>query len=108
MTTSNRSRFAEGLAAGLVVTPAAVLGLGFVSEGVGITHESGLAALSSIMDWMADNLGYSVPVFALVLVLFVVSLARLRALLESEQPVAAVAHAEYLTDTWVSLFSSPT
>ncbi|MEL7449743.1 MAG: hypothetical protein AAFN78_11070 [Pseudomonadota bacterium] len=96
--------FIEGLLAGAVVTGAAIAAPALWPSGVASQLPAWDATLDPAMVWALDNLGYSIPVFALVLVLFGVSLARLREMLAQDRPVADVAHAEYLTDTWVSLF----
>ncbi len=57
-----------------------------------------------VLDWTHDNLGLSVPVFALVLVLFGRSLQRLRRGLREMWPADEIYHTEQLTDTWTSLF----
>jgi len=59
---------------------------------------------AQVLDWTRDNLGLSVPVFAVVLVLFARSLRHLQRGLRESRPVDEVAHAEQLTDTWTSLF----
>ena len=104
MASSNKNRFAEGLLAGLIATPAIVLGLEFATGDAGAGSLSLPGSVTPALKWAASNLGYSTPVFALVFVLFVLSLAKLRRMLDQQQPVAEIAHADYLTDTWVSLF----
>lgn len=103
MAASNTSQFIEGLFAGLLATSCAVMVLSVVGGPAGAAQFAP-AQLPIAADWLADNFGYSLPVFTLVLVLFVSSLDRLRRMLDDDRPVADVAHAEHLTDTWVSLF----
>ncbi len=57
-----------------------------------------------VLAWTRDNLGLSVPVFAVVLVLFARSLRHLQRGLRESWPSDEIAHAEQLTDTWTSLF----
>lgn len=57
-----------------------------------------------VLAWTRNNLGLSVPVFALVLVLFARSLRHLQRGLRETRPVDEITHAEQLTDTWTSLF----
>ncbi len=59
---------------------------------------------TQVLDWTRDNLGLSVPVFAVVLVLFARSLRHLQRGLRESWPADEIAHAEQLTDTWTSLF----
>ena len=54
--------------------------------------------------WAWHNLGLSLPVFGLVLILFVRSLGRLAEAVERDDAVDEVAQLEHLTDTWTSLF----
>lgn len=60
--------------------------------------------LGELLGWALTNLGLSIPVFTLVLILFLHSLLRLRRELEAGRPADEVAQAEHLTDTWTSLF----
>ncbi len=59
---------------------------------------------AAVLAWTRDNLGLSVPVFVVVLVLFVHSLGRLRRGLDESGPADEISHADQLTDTWTSLF----
>ncbi len=86
--------FALGALATLLLFPVLQI---YDAPGAGL--ESG-----PVLDWTRDNLGLSVPVFAVVLVLFARSLRRLHRGLHESRPADEVAHAEQLTDTWTSLF----
>lgn len=61
-------------------------------------------APGELWNWAWHNLGLSLPVFAIVLLLFVRSLGRLSEALEHNDPVDEVAQLEHLADTWTSLF----
>jgi len=96
--------FAGGLAAGVLT---GLIGAG----GMILAADTFLAAgeppgwtLAEALDWAYRNLGLSLPVFAVVLVLYVRSLARLRRRVARRASLDTVAHAEQLTDTWTSLF----
>ncbi len=54
--------------------------------------------------WVGRNLGHSSWLFALVLVLFVVHLQRLRGLLERSGDQHLVVELDQLTDVWIHLF----
>lgn len=54
--------------------------------------------------WIGRNLGHSSWLFALVLVLFVVHLQRLRGLLEQPGGQRLVVELDQLTDVWIHLF----
>lgn len=96
--------FASGLAAGVLA--------GLVAAGMAILAADAFVAadadpawtLAEALDWAYRNLGLSLPVFAVVLWLYVRSLARLRRRVARGASLDAVAHAEQLTDTWTSLF----
>ena len=60
--------------------------------------------VQSWVDWTYVNLGSSIPVFAVVFVLFFYHVRQLRRRLESGSPVNEVAQTDHLTDTWTSLF----
>ena len=60
--------------------------------------------LGALASWIWRNLGFSLPVFALVLTLYVASLEKLRWLLARSAPPDEVAQADHLTDVWTSLF----
>ena len=50
------------------------------------------------------NLGSSIPVFAVLLLVFFFTLGRLRSLLENEGPLDKVVQMDHLTDIWTTLF----
>ncbi len=83
--------------------------LGAVLAGGGLLlwldqREAGRGAPGELWNWAWHNLGLSLPVFALVLLLFVRGLGRLVSALERDAPIDEVAQLEHLTDTWTSLF----
>jgi len=94
------SGLAAGVLAGLIAAGATILATdAFLAAG-----ESPAWTLAEALDWAYRNLGLSLPVFAVVLALYVRSLTRLRRRVARGAPLDAVAHAEHLTDTWTSLF----
>lgn len=103
MNVTGRNRFTRGLSAGVLLTLLAAL------AGTLSGHHPGAATMSSeaigtTLDWVWRNLGFSVPVFALVLVLYVSTLDRLRRALAGSAPLEDVAQADHLSDVWTSLF----
>jgi hypothetical protein len=54
--------------------------------------------------WVYDNLGSSLPVFAILLAAFFVTLARLREALECDRPIERIVQLDHLADTWTTLF----
>ena len=62
------------------------------------------ARIMATVAWVWRNLGWSLPVFAAVLALYVHSLDRLRSALRRAAPPDVVSQADHLTDVWTSLF----
>jgi hypothetical protein len=54
--------------------------------------------------WIVDNLGWSIAVFSVLIVAFLVTLQRLQSLLDADAPVNRVVQLDHLTDTWTTLF----
>lgn len=101
-----RSGFVQGLAAGAIGTSMMGVALVYVLHVQGIIHVSWLQVppIRDVLSWVYDNLGLSIPVFALVLALFMRSLAELRRRLDASSPPDEVAQVDHLTDIWTSLF----
>ncbi len=83
--------------------------LGAVVAGSGLLlwlgqRDAGPGAPGELWNWAWHNLGLSLPVFAVVLLLFVRSLSRLVTALKRDAAVDEVAQLEHLADTWTSLF----
>ena len=97
--------FLQGLATGVFAAGALgvaaiyVLETGALDEG-----SSTLAQFRTLVAWLYRNLGLSIPVFALLAVLFAHSLGTLKRRLAEKRPVEEVTQAEHLTDVWTSLF----
>jgi hypothetical protein len=99
MATATRSFFA-GLGAGALGALAAGVALS-----VWVAPAPGGGDLTGrLWEWAWRNLGLSLPVFGVVLLLFLRSLARLHAALESARPIEEVAQLEHVSETWTSLF----
>ena len=56
------------------------------------------------LGWAVDNLGWSIAVFALLLLAFLVTLKRLRTLLASDTAVNRIVQLDHLADIWTTLF----
>ena len=100
------ARFGSGLTAGVLLTVLATLLIAMAAQQAG--PDAGEPALSAFAGvtaaWVWRNLGWSLPVFAAVLALYVHSLDRLRSALRQEAPPDEVSQADHLTDVWTSLF----
>ena len=103
MNVTSRNRFTAGLSAGVLLTLLAALASTLGGHHFGAATMSS-DAVGSTVDWVWRNLGFSVPVFTLVMVLFVTTLERLRRSLDGSAPLEDVAQADHLSDVWTSLF----
>ena len=64
-------------------------------------------AISRPGDWLAwayTNLGLSIPVFAVLLLAFFITLGRLRNYLAANRPVNQIVQFDHLADIWTTLF----
>lgn len=90
--------FNAGLAIGAVITATALL----------LTQAQIPAAAlpvdSSVMRWIEINLGFSVWLFAIVLVLYAMNLSRLHRLLDDSPVPHAAVELDQLSDVWIHLF----
>lgn len=106
MRTGNGQRFVEGLSAGIfgsMVGAAAVLYLLDRSALVSFAAD-GLPDFAEWLTWIYDNLGSSLPVFAILLLAFVVSLRRLRIYVDEQRSINEIVQLDHLTDIWTTLF----
>jgi len=56
------------------------------------------------LHWAYMNLGSSIPVFAVLLLAYFVTLGRLRNALAEQRPINQIVHLDNLTDIWTTLF----
>jgi len=96
-------RFLTGLLAGVLVTGVPALAIGLSAAGVPETADL-QDRLAGAVSWMWHNLGFSLPVFGLVLALYASSLDRLRSALSRSAAPDEVRQADQLSDVWISLF----
>ena len=104
---SGKSRdFLTGLAAGTLIPGGVALALIAGVGGTGDTSDLLVAAdtAGAAVDWLWRNLGFSIPAFLLLLVLFAASLARLKRAVETGAPPEIVRQADHLSDIRTSLF----
>ncbi|MEM1437816.1 MAG: hypothetical protein AAF545_03250 [Pseudomonadota bacterium] len=106
MTARHRHQFLRGFAGGAVGTLIGGGALVFALSHYGVvTFENDrVPSLSGWFDWATMNLGSSIPVFALLLLVFFASLGRLRRLLEHDGPIDRIVQLDHLTDIWTTLF----
>ncbi len=103
---SQGRRFLQGLTAGAVgslIGGSAIL-YALSRSKIVTFSDDGESNLSYWLDWAYLNLGSSILVFALLLLVFFFSLNRLRSKLENERPVNQIVQLDHLTDIWTTLF----
>lgn len=101
-----REHFLEGLTTGIFGSAAGAGALLYIlqrNELVSFSIER-ISIVRPWLDWVYDNLGLSIPVFAAVLIAYFFSLARLRSYLSSGRPVTEIVQLDHLTDIWTTLF----
>ncbi len=103
MATEPRSGFVQGLGIGAFGTLFVWFAMAYSLQ-PGSAAVSGFPALDEALAWVYANLGLSLPVFALLLVLYVGGLRKLKRALANDAPIEQVAQTEQLVDIWTSLF----
>ena len=103
---SQRRDFLQGMVAGLTGTfvGGAALAYGLARAGVVRLEGSALADPGAWLGWAYTNLGSSIPVFAMLLIAFFITLGRLRRYLDERRPVNEIVQLDHLADTWTTLF----
>ena len=105
MTTSvQRSGFVQGFSIGAFGTLGVGLAAIYSLQPGSSVASSGLPILDEALAWVYANLGLSLPIFGLLLVLYISSLRKLKRALAEDAAIEQVAQTEQLLDTWISLF----
>ena len=99
-------QFLKGLAAGVLGTLLGASAALYVLSRAGMIRLSGGVVVSpgEWLHWAYTNLGSSIPVFALLLLAYFVTLGRLRAALHDARPIDQIVQLDHLTDIWTTLF----
>ncbi len=103
MATAQRSGFVQGLSIGALGTLFVWFALVYSLQ-PGSTAVYGFPALDEALAWTYANLGLSLPVFGLLLLLYVSGLRKLKRALAEDAAIEQVAQTEQLVDIWTSLF----
>ena len=105
-TMTERGGFIQGMVAGLTGTlvGGAAIVYALARADLVVLSDSAISAPSDWLHWAYTNLGSSIPVFAVLLIAFFVTLGRLRRSLERELPVNQIVQMDHLTDIWTTLF----
>ena len=103
---SDRRDFLQGMIAGLSGTlfGGAAIVYALARADIVVLEDTPLSDTGAWLQWAYTNLGSSIPVFAVLLIAFFVTLGRLRRLLEEQQPVNRIVQLDHLTDIWTTLF----
>ena len=101
-----RNEFLRGLAAGALGTLTGASAVLYSFSRLGWIHfqQSALADPGDWLHWAYINLGSSIPVFAVLLLAFFLTLGKLQRALNDSQPINRIVHLDQLTDIWTTLF----
>ena len=98
--------FFQGLVAGAFATLTGGTALLYLLMRFGLIRleQTTLGGPDEWLLWAYTNLGSSIPVFAILLLAFFITVSRLRSSLESEKPVNQIIQLDHLADIWTTLF----
>ncbi len=98
--------FLQGLFAGAFATLTGGAALLYMLARFGQIQlaESAVGSPDEWLAWAYSNLGSSIPVFAVLLLAFFITLGRLRRFLGAGKPVNQIVQLDHLTDIWTTLF----
>ena len=101
-----RKDFLQGMLAGLTGTLVGGAALVYALARAELVQlsDSAVSSPGAWLDWAYTNLGSSIPVFALLLIAFFVTIGRLRRYLDENRPVNQIVQLDQLTDIWITLF----
>jgi hypothetical protein len=103
---TERRNFLQGMAAGLtgtLVCAVAVL-YALARTGYVVLDDTVVPDSAEWLAWAYTNLGSSIPVFALLLIAFFITLGKLRRTLIDHRPVNVVVQLDNLAEIWTTLF----
>jgi hypothetical protein len=98
--------FIKGLTAGALGTLIGGSAALYVLSRLGFLHfgDNGAVSPTAWLHWAYTNLGSSIPVFAVLLLAYFVTLGRLRRALANSKPINEIVQLDHLTDIWTTLF----
>ena len=98
--------FLKGLAAGALGTLIGGAAILYVLSRAGIIHfdDTVISSPGDWLHWAYTNLGLSIPVFAVLLLAYFVTLGRLRKALDRSKPINDILQLDHLADIWTTLF----
>ncbi len=103
---TERRDFFQGMVAGLSGTLVGGIAIVYALARADLVelNNSVISSPAEWLSWAYTNLGSSIPVFAVLLIAFFVTLGRLRKCLDDGRPVNQVVQLDHLTDIWTTLF----
>lgn len=106
MTTNPSLVFLKGLVAGALGTLIGVSASVYVLSRAGLIYfnDTTISQPGEWLHWAYTNLGSSIPVFAILLLAYFVTLGRLRNALDNTRPINQIVQLDHLTDIWTTLF----
>ena len=106
MTTKSSLVFLKGVIAGALGTLIGGAASLYVLGRAGVIHfnDTTVSSPGEWLQWAYTNLGSSIPVFAILLLAYFVTLGRLRNALDNAQPINQIVQLDHLTDIWTTLF----
>ena len=101
-----RRDFLHGMVAGLSGTLVGGIALVYALARADLVEltDTSLFSPGSWLEWAYTNLGSSIPVFAVLLIAFFVTLGRLRKSLVENRAVNHIVQLDHLTEIWTTLF----
>jgi hypothetical protein len=99
-------RFLEGLSMGVFGSALGVVAVLYILRRgnlVSFAAET-FPDVSPWLTWAYANLGMSTPVFAAILLVYLISLRRLRFRLDEDRPIDEIVQLDHLADMWTTLF----
>ena len=106
---TERRDFVQGMIAGLTGTLVGGIAIVYAMARADllVLDEPLFSDTSAAGDWVSwayTNLGSSIPVFAVLIIAFFITLGRLRKYLDQDRPVNQVVQLDHLADIWTTLF----
>ncbi len=98
--------FLQGLFAGALGTLTGGVALLYTLARMELIHLQDTAVSTPVkwLEWAYTNLGSSIPVFAMLLLAFFITIRRLLRCLDEDKPVNQIVQLDHLTDIWTTLF----
>ncbi|HSD70967.1 MAG TPA: hypothetical protein VLB07_15520 [Woeseiaceae bacterium] len=104
MRKANSEHFIQGLTAGAFGSFVGAAAILYVLARTRVISFPGEQHVADWLLWAYTNLGSSIPVFAVLLIAYFVTLRRLRRALTGAQPLNEIVQLDHLAEIWTTLF----